>query len=320
VQPTPPTAQASTTLDVPPPPVSSVSALPTFSKPTFTLAWSGTDVGGPGIATYDIFVSDNGGPFTAFLTGTIQTSATYSGLAGHSYSFYSVATDSDGNREVPPTSAQATTQTLLDTPNKAYTDSVYSDLLGRSSDATGLAFWSGQLDQGVARTVLINLIDHSAEYFGTIIKPAYETFLGRQADASGIQYWTDAMIDGLTDEQLEAGFIGSPEFYTHSGGTDLGWVDAMYESLLGRHADSGGQMFWTQQLANGATRESVAFGFAASLEREGQHVESHYLVFLGRPAGSSEIAFWVGQFAQGVTNEDIITGFVASSEYFNKNS
>jgi hypothetical protein len=83
---------------------------------------------------------------------------------------------------------------------------------------------------------------------------------------------------------------------------------------------SGGLNFWTQQLANGVTREFVAFGFAASLEREGQHVEDHYLVFLGRPAGSSEIAFWVGRFSQGVTNEDIITGFVASDEYFAKNS
>ncbi len=320
VQPTPAGAQATTTLNVPVPPVSSVTELPAFSKPSFTVSWSGTDTGGPGIATYDIFVSDNGGAFTAFLTGTAATSATFNGLAGHTYGFYSIATDSNGNHETPPAVAQTSTQALLDTPNKAYTDAVYSDLLGRSPDLGGLNFWSGQLDQGAARATLINLIDHSAEYFGTIIKPAYEQFLGRNADPAGIAFWTNAMTNGLTDEQLEAGFVGSAEFYTHSGGTDTSWVDAMYESLLGRHADSGGQSFWTQQLANGATRQSVAFGFAASLEREGQHVEDHYIVFLGRPAGSSEIAFWVGQFSHGVTNEDIITGFVASNEYFGKNS
>ena len=65
-------------------------------------------------------------------------------------------------------------------------------------------------------------------------------------------------------------------------------------------------------------RESVAFGFADSTEREGQLVEADYEAFLGRAAGPSEIAFWVGQFSMGGTNEDIVTGFVSSDEFFNK--
>ena len=77
-----------------------------------------------------------------------------------------------------PAAAQATTETLLDTPNKIYIDAVYENLLGRAPDITGLDYWSGQLDQGGARATLINLIDHSAEYFGTIIKPAYLQYLG----------------------------------------------------------------------------------------------------------------------------------------------
>jgi hypothetical protein len=299
-------------------PISIVTALPAFSKPSFTVSWSGTDVGGSGIGTYDVFVSDNGGDFTPFLTGTTQTSATFSGVAGHTYGFYSVAIDSEGVRGATPAAAQATTQTLLDTPSKVYIDAVYEDLLGRGPDVTGLDYWSGQLDQGGARATLINLIDHSAEYFGTIIKPAYLQYLGRAADAAGLAYWTGQMVNGLTDQQLEAGFIASDEFFTKSGGTNATWVNALYQSLLGRPADPTGEAFWTQQLAGGATRDSVAFGFADSTEREGQLVEADYEQFLGRKAGSSEIAYWVGQFSLGVTNEDIVTGFVSSDEYYNK--
>ncbi len=92
-------------------PTSSVTPLPDDEdSASFTLAWSGQDdVGGSGVASYDIYVSDNGGPFTALLRDTTQTSTTFSGQIGHDYAFYSVATDNVGNVQATPTAAQATT-------------------------------------------------------------------------------------------------------------------------------------------------------------------------------------------------------------------
>ena len=170
------------------------------------------------------------------------------------------------------------------------------------------------------RSTLINLIDHSAEYFGTIIKPAYVQFLGRPADPSGIAYWTNQMIDGLTDENLEAGFIGSDEFYNHSGGTNKGWVDAMYQDLLGQQPILHGEAFWIGQLASGANRASVAFGFAASSERESQHIQADYRNVWAVKPERAEVDFWLGQFMLGQTNEDIITEFVSSDEYYQKHT
>jgi RHS repeat-associated protein len=116
VQPTPASAQTSTTLvstDTTPP-TSTVSPLPaTVIGPSFTVAWSGTDnTGGTGIASYDVFVSDNGATFLPFQTHTTQLSATFAGTVGHTYGFYSVATDLAGNRQATPGSAQATTQVV----------------------------------------------------------------------------------------------------------------------------------------------------------------------------------------------------------------
>ncbi|HEV3025432.1 MAG TPA: DUF4214 domain-containing protein, partial [Pirellulales bacterium] len=108
----------------------------------------------------------------------------------------------------------------------------------------------------------------------------------------------------------------SAEFYSHAGGTEVGWVDATYRNLLGRPADAGGRAYWVEQLQQGASRSDVAFGFAASLERESQRVQVDYQHFLRRAASPSELSYWVSQFAAGVTNESLIGGFVGSPEYF----
>ena len=111
-----PTKQALNTIDAGPP-TSSVNPLPaTESSPSFTVSWSGQDdPGGSGIASYDVYYSDNGGAFQAWQTQTTATSATFTGQAGHTYAFYSVATDNVGNIEATPTAPQATTLVLIPT-------------------------------------------------------------------------------------------------------------------------------------------------------------------------------------------------------------
>jgi hypothetical protein len=196
------------------------------------------------------------------------------------------------------------------------------DVLGRPVDPLGLVYWDAQLDGGQPRSVVANLIDHSAEYFGAVIvTPAYNKYLGRLPDTGGLGYWVDQMQHhGLTDERLEAGFIGSQEFYQRAGATDPLWVDALYEAFLGRPADSMGKAFWVAQLAGRESRSEVAYGFAASLERERQRISDDYLHYLGRLPDQQGIDYWVSQFAGGVTNEDLITGFVASDEYFKQHT
>ncbi len=96
------------------PPISSVAALPaTETSTSFTVTWAGADdVGGSGIAAFDVFVSDNGGPFLPFVTGTRDTSASFSGEFGHTYGFYSIAVDNVGQQESQTPAAD--TVTLLE--------------------------------------------------------------------------------------------------------------------------------------------------------------------------------------------------------------
>ncbi|HVA45760.1 MAG TPA: DUF4214 domain-containing protein [Pirellulales bacterium] len=197
-----------------------------------------------------------------------------------------------------------------------YVQAAFEQVLGRQPDQASLASFVNALDNGMSRTTFAMTLTHSDEYYDDVISRAYQHFLGRSPDSSGLQYWDLQMRAGLTDEQLEAQFIGSPEYYQHSGGTDKAWVDHMYFDLLGRSPDVQGETYWVAALAGGAARSSVALGFAASAEREGDQVKEDYEIFLGRLPTQSEIDGWVTAFEQGLTNEDVIAGFIASDEYF----
>jgi RHS repeat-associated protein len=109
VQSTPTSAQTTTTVDAMGP-TSSIAPLPAFSQSTFTVSWSGSDyAGGAGLASYSIYVSDNGGAFRPLLTDTTQTATVFQGTDGHRYGFYSIATDIAGNTQPTPDAAQAST-------------------------------------------------------------------------------------------------------------------------------------------------------------------------------------------------------------------
>ena len=103
------TAVFTNTLDAAPP-TTAITALPANEAPDFTLRWSAVDdIGGSGIATYNVFVSTNGGAFQPFLLGTTQTAAAFSGVIGNTYGFYVTAEDNVGNEQLPPPSAEAVT-------------------------------------------------------------------------------------------------------------------------------------------------------------------------------------------------------------------
>ncbi len=91
------------------PPVSHVQSLPAMeATANFTVQWTGSDAAA-GIGDYTIYVSDNGGSYTAWISNNILTQSTYTGVNGHTYRFYSIARDLVGNVEGAKTAAEAST-------------------------------------------------------------------------------------------------------------------------------------------------------------------------------------------------------------------
>ncbi|MGA1825186.1 MAG: hypothetical protein ACMUIP_11050 [bacterium] len=107
------------------PPSSNVVALSAIVPEQFHVSWSGQDdADGAGIASYDIYVSENGGPYKMWLNDTTATSATFAGTGGITYAFYSVAKDHVGNSEQVPSGADTSTIAAIN--NKPSTPSIAS--------------------------------------------------------------------------------------------------------------------------------------------------------------------------------------------------
>jgi RHS repeat-associated protein len=146
-------------------PTSSVSPLPAATSTTsFAVSWSGSDPGGSGIAGYNIFVSDTGGAYASWMSNSAQTSATYNGVAGHSYSFYSLAVNNVGTIQTAPGPAQTTMVPQSATPPGAC--AVTGDVTATVSDvqlminqALGAAHPANDLNQdGIVNVIDVQIV------------------------------------------------------------------------------------------------------------------------------------------------------------------
>lgn len=93
-------------------PSGSVLPLNGRSDREFVVQWGGSDVGS-GIDSFDVFVSENGGPFESWIADTKETTATFEGVRGAEYSFYALATDRVGNTEAHAAEHEAFTRVAL---------------------------------------------------------------------------------------------------------------------------------------------------------------------------------------------------------------
>jgi hypothetical protein len=196
VQPTPPGFQATTTVDTLPP-TSAVAALPQLSPAAFAVSWSGGD-DGSGIADFDVYVSDNGGAFVPWLTDTTQTTANYTGQDGHTYGFYSVATDNVGTIQPAPTSADATTAV-----NTATTTTVQS-----SADPSAYG-------QAVTFVAAVSAVAPGAAPAGQV--DFVDETTGQDLGTVPLQQVGDSDQASLAVSSLTAGSHNIEAFYTSSG-------------------------------------------------------------------------------------------------------
>jgi hypothetical protein len=124
------------------------------------------------------------------------------------------------------------------------------------------------------------------------------------------------VMQGLTDERLETAFLSSAEYINNHGGAGRGWVVGLYSDLLGRTPAESEISGWLTALAQGASGATIAYGFAASPERESLRVRSYYTSLLGRDASTTEVNGWVQALLAGVHAEDVVAGFVGSQEFY----
>src|SRR5262249_6158423 len=156
-------------------------------------------------------------------------------------------------------------------------------------------------------------IENSQEYRTDVVQALYHKILGRGADPSGLTVWVNFLGQGNTADQIEAAMLGSDEYFVTAGGSsNVGFVQALYQSLLNRPVDANGAQTWGQALAHGAARSAVAGAILRSGEGAALEVQGLYSQFLRRPAESSGLSGWVSALQQGLRREDLIAAIVGS--------
>lgn len=209
----------------------------------------------------------------------------------------------------------ATGPCVSPTGSAAFLCAAYQKLLGRNPDPAGFTTYLALLDGGATPTQVAHDIVTSAEYRADLVEGWYQSFLGGPADPSGLQLWTNHLANGATDQSVEAGIASSPEFYADAGGTNAGFIGALYSDVLGRAVDPAGLQAWESALSGGMSRLGVALGILNSGEGRAHFVGVEYQQLLGRPADTGGVAGWVGQLASGATDEDVVAGLVGSPEF-----
>jgi Concanavalin A-like lectin/glucanases superfamily/Bacterial Ig-like domain (group 3)/Domain of unknown function (DUF4214) len=213
--------------------------------------------------------------------------------------------------------AQALDQTIAaDTASDRLVVRLYADLLRRDVDAVGLQAWSGMLDQGAATPDVVRGILASLEYRTLVVQDLYRQFLRREADPFGLGVFTTFLGAGGTAARVEALLVGSPEYFqTQGGGSDAGFLDALYRDVLDRQTDPSGRESFGQALSAGAPPGDVAAAVFASPEFHGRQVESLYPRYLGRTSDPFGQAAFVGALDAGVNSEEVLTAILSSPEY-----
>ena len=166
----------------------------------------------------------------------------------------------------------------------AYICALYQDVLGRTADPAGLSTYEAQLSAGTSRNVVAAELLTSTEHRRDMIASYYERYLGRPADSGGFATFLTFFAEGADAEQVQAAILGSPEFANRSGGSESGFVSALYQDLLHRTVDPSGLATFTGQLATGTARSTVAEELLTSAEYRSDLI-NFVLRGVSRPAG-----------------------------------
>ncbi len=217
--------------------------------------------------------------------------------------------------------------------NSVFVKALFVDTLGRPVDATGLSFYTNQLDNvmtGVLPTVM-NFFVTAPEYqFRLVNLPGsgvgsgfFERYLGRPAGPGEDIFWVTQLRAGTTDEQVIAGFVGSDEYFNRQskgGGNNTQFVTSAFQDIFGRAPDAGGLTFYVGQLNSGAAkRTDVAMALLTSDEARNNLIDQDFRTYLNRPSGPGDRAFWLDQIKQGTTDEQLIVRIGGSFEGYVNN-
>jgi hypothetical protein len=229
-------------------------------------------------------------------------------------------------------------------PQGSWVRALYHDVLARAAGPSEVASWLALLEGGTSTAAVANAIVSSAEANQQVVTtpqlPAgavrvgsiqgyYQHFLGRTPSAAEAAGWVNALDSGATRTSVIETFLGSNEYYQLAGGTPTGFINKVFNDLLGRAPSSND---YQQGLSQPNVRAAVPNELLIGVPHEYfvDEISTYYNAYLHRfpntPGDQSRLIASIDPFGGqvfldglmgGANPASVQVGILTSSEYQN---
>ena len=282
------------------------------------------------------------------ITGFSNPSLYHIGSDGTLEKLYTFSGESFEGKIVAPVNSFSTYFVAEEKAASIYLNRLYDLFFDRLPDTAGKNDWMEALeDHSMSIANVLVGFFQSPELINRglsnkeLVKLVYLTVLDREADAEGLACWTEQLDNGMSLNQLIAGFLSSAEgkAYAASTGLDYGGIYAdgsvlspglrafvarMYRIVLGREPESAGFYDWAECVKdqNLSPREIPANFFfskeyTALNKSDVDFVTDCYRSVLGREPEAEGLKYWTDTLAAGTDRRDVLKGFTDSPEFTN---
>jgi hypothetical protein len=145
------------------------------------------------------------------------------------------------------------------------------------------------------------------------VTAGYQEVLGRAPSAQELQSWTQQIQGGVAPQQMLWDLANSPEHEEQD-------IYGLYQTYLGRPADSGGLAVFTSWLSQGASLDNIAAALVSSPEFTAGHrstssfLNALYEDALQRAPDSAGMAMFTSWLSQGATRGQVAQALLGSAE------
>ena len=279
-------------------------------------------------------------PYVASSNGWHQ--GTYNGQTAYVSADYSTV-----ETKTNPTPTPTPTPVVPNAACIAFVKSLYTNVMGREADSTGLNFWANELSnhrrsgsQVVLEFIESEEFEKKSASDKDFLTGIYKAFMGREPDQAGYDFWLDLLEGGMSRRYVLSVFCVTEEFQKickNIGATYSGialtrpadrypeiakFVIRFYRTCLERKADEKGLDHYVSELVSKKmTAAKMAKIFYTSEEFEAmklddtQYVTSMYTTFMDRKPDESGLAYWVKRLADGDTHLEVLSSFIACDEF-----
>lgn len=215
----------------------------------------------------------------------------------------------------------------------AYLDPSVTDLARSDIDGALALYGAAAPTPKSVDASLFGTVAHDVHSSAGKVYALYEGLLNRAPDPLGGEDWAAALDHGASLAYVTRGFLDSAEGRTHINAADnAGFVEQLYQTVLGRHGDAAGAQAWVAALEHGTSRVDVADAFVFSAEHVAQlqpaldagvfvadatetAVARLYYGIFDRAPDAGGLHAWETAAHSGTSLSAIADAFLSSSEY-----